>query len=242
MTKKQCIIKACQVIRKRVRFDGASIALPTTPFPGDDTKAIREATRINDMKTENPPMANPERPSALPPVTYSAPLDCEGYRKLLSAVQDDEKKQGGFHDYRKTLAWAVARAKHYAEKTGLTPEAILDAWEMKRTHWYMNYYQEANQPSITSDKVRVFETVADLLASIGKTGFRCPNCEAVSKSPYACDSGVKSHGKVCDWKVYGLFGHMGKGVAVFVKEKLTVENLFTPIAWEQNAEVRDPAT
>jgi len=46
MTKEECIIKACQVIRKRVRFDGASIALPTTPFPGDDTKAIREATRL----------------------------------------------------------------------------------------------------------------------------------------------------------------------------------------------------
>jgi hypothetical protein len=46
MTKEECIIKACQVIRKRVRFDGASIALPTTAFPGDDTKAIREATRI----------------------------------------------------------------------------------------------------------------------------------------------------------------------------------------------------
>ncbi len=46
MTKEECIIKACQVIRKRVRFDGASIRLPTTPFPGDDTKAIREATRL----------------------------------------------------------------------------------------------------------------------------------------------------------------------------------------------------
>lgn len=46
MTKEECIIKACQVIRKRVRFDDAVIALPTTPFPGDDTKAIREATRL----------------------------------------------------------------------------------------------------------------------------------------------------------------------------------------------------
>lgn len=176
----------------------------------------------------------PKSEAGLSPAACSAPLDCDGYRKLLAAVEDDEKKSPRFHDYRKTLSWAVNQARHYAVKTGLTPEAILDAWEGKRTYWYMNYYQPANQPSIESDNVRVFETVDDLLASIGKTGFRCPNCEAVSKSPYTCDSGVKAHGKVCDWKVYGLFGHMGKGVSVFVKEKLAIEQLFMPVAWEQN--------
>lgn len=159
-------------------------------------------------------------------------LDCKGYRKLAASVEKDEKESPGFHDYRGKLEWVVARAKHYADKTGLTPEAILDAWEKDRTYWYMNYYQDCNQPSIASDKVRVFETVADLLASIGKPEFRCPNCGTVSKSPYACDSGVEAYGKVCDWKVYGLFGHMGKGVAVFVKEKLRIENLFMPVAWE----------
>lgn len=46
MTQQECIIKACQIIRKRVRFDEAKITLPTTPFPGDDTPAIREATRL----------------------------------------------------------------------------------------------------------------------------------------------------------------------------------------------------
>jgi len=137
----------------------------------------------------------------------SDPLNCDGYRKLLAAVESDEKKSPRSHDYRKKIAWAVDRARHYAEKTGLTPESILDAWEGKRSYWYMNYYQPANQPSIEGDNVRVFETVDDLRGSIGKTGFRCPNCEAVSKSPYTCDSNVKVQGRVCDWKVYGLFGH-----------------------------------
>ena len=191
------------------------------------------------MNTENTTTLELQRPAPLPPVTGSAPLNCEGYRKLVAAVEHDEKQSPGFHDYRGKLAWIVSQAKHYADKTGLTPEAILDAWDAKRSYWYMNYYQPANQPSIESDNVRVFETVADLLASIGKTGFRCPNCEAVSKSPYTCDSGVKTHGKVCDWKVYGLFGHMGKGVSVFVKEKPAIENLFMPVAWEQN---KDSAT
>jgi hypothetical protein len=46
MTKEECVKKACQVLRRRVRYDGASLRLPTTPFPGDNTKAIRAATRL----------------------------------------------------------------------------------------------------------------------------------------------------------------------------------------------------
>jgi hypothetical protein len=46
MTHEECVKKACQVLRRRVRYDGASLRLPTTPFPGDDTPAIREATKL----------------------------------------------------------------------------------------------------------------------------------------------------------------------------------------------------
>lgn len=169
-------------------------------------------------------------PTEAPPV-----LDCEGYRKLLAAVESDEAKSPRGNEYRAKFAWAIARAKHYAEKTGLTPEAILDSWEKRRDYWFLNFYQEANQPEIKADRVRIFETVEDLLKSIGSAGFRCPSCCGVSKSPYECNSGKKAYGKICDWKVYGLFGHMGKGIAVFVKEKFALENLFMPIAWEIEA-------
>lgn len=169
-------------------------------------------------------------------------LDCDGYRKLLAAVEYDEQESPGFHDYRGKLSWIISRANHYAEKTGLSPESILDAWEERRDYWYMNFYQDSQQPEIKGDKVRVFETVAEMLESIGKRGFRCPNCEGVSKSPYTCDTGIIASGKPCDWKVYGLFGHLGKGVAVFVKEKLAGENLFMPIAWEPTTDERTEAT
>lgn len=159
-------------------------------------------------------------------------LDCDGYRKLLAAVERDEKDAPNFHDYRAKLLWIISRANHYAEKTGLSPESILDAWEERRNYWYMNFYQEGQQPEIKGDTVKVFETVAELEESIDARGFRCPSCEGVSKSPYTCDTGIIAHGKPCDWKVYGLFGHLGKGVFVFVKEKLTGENLFMPVAWE----------
>lgn len=162
-------------------------------------------------------------------------LDCEGFRKVLAAVEKDESSaHKGWHDYRGKLAWIVERARHYAEKTGLTAEAILDAWEARRTYWYVNYYQPACQPEIKGDKVRVFDTVDEMRASIGDTGFRCPSCNGISRSPYECDSGVIVKDKPCDWKVYGLFGHLGKGVFVFVKEKVSGENLFMPVAWESS--------
>ena len=38
------------------------------------------------------------------------------------------------------------RAKHYSEQSGKSVEHILKVWEENRTYWYMNYYQECNQP------------------------------------------------------------------------------------------------
>lgn len=178
--------------------------------------------------------------------------ECEGYKKLNASVEEDcqsDEKYGRphFHDYRAKLAWVLERAKHYAEKTGLEAADILDAWEKKRDYWYMNFYQDAEQPLIEGDSVRVFETTADMLTAIGTPAFRCPACDGVSKSPYICDSGKRLmetkgrgkkakqvEGKVCDWKVYGLFGDLGKGVYVFVKAEMRGERIFKPVAWESS--------
>jgi hypothetical protein len=159
--------------------------------------------------------------------------NCEGYQSLLADVERDEQKHPNFHDYRGKLSWIIERAEHYAEKTGLSASDILDAWEKQRNYWYMNYYQDCNQPLLTNDRVKVFETVDELHRSIGKQGFRCPRCETVSKSPYVCDSGAEIEpGKACDWKVYGLLGDLGKGAFIFVKEQMRGERIFMPVAWE----------
>ena len=173
--------------------------------------------------------------------------ECAGYKSLLESVDRDEgpnKSRKMDHDYRGKLAWVVDRAKHYGENLGVDPCAILDAWEEKRDYWYMNYYQNGNQPLIDASYVRVFETVEDLKAEIfGKGGFRCPACGGVSNSPYRCDSGLKRKSikgkkevtEVCDWKVYGLFMELGKGAFVFVKSELRGERIFMPIHWESAA-------
>ncbi len=159
--------------------------------------------------------------------------DCAGYKALLAVVEQDEKKAPNDHDYRGKLKWVIQRANHYAEKTGLNAIDILNAWEKNRDYWYMNYYQECNQPEIKGDSVRVFDTTEDLKKSIGKTGFRCPMCKGKSTSPYVCDSGLEiSPGKKCDWKAGGLFGTLGKGVTIFIKEGFKTGHIFKPIAWE----------
>jgi hypothetical protein len=160
--------------------------------------------------------------------------ECEGYKKLLAAVETDEIKAPKFHDYRAKLAWVLERANRYAEKTGLEASAILNAWEKQRSYWYMNYYQDSNQPIPDAARVRVFDTSEALQESIGADhGFRCPNCDGVSTSPYECNSGLKmKNGEICDWKVYGLFKDLGRGMYVYVISMMRGETIFMPIAWE----------
>ncbi|MBD8037124.1 hypothetical protein H9635_10235 [Solibacillus sp. A46] len=147
-----------------------------------------------------------------------------------------------FHKYCDKFKWVIDRANHYAEKTGMDAAEILNAWEEKRNYWYMNYYQECNQPEIKDNNVRIFNTLEDLKASIGEQGYRCPNCKGISTDPYECDSGVNfsdgSSIKKCDWKSYGLFGTLGQGATIFVKEKLQIGTIFMPIAWEESSPVK----
>lgn len=130
-----------------------------------------------------------------------------------------------------------AKLEEYSNALDIPQEEILNAWEQDRTYSAINYYQEANQPSIKSDKVKVFETVEEMLQEIGEKKFRCPSCNGISTNPYSCNSGEEmAKGKTCDWKVYGLFGDLGKGVFVYIKDKLKGETIFLPISWEEVAE------
>lgn len=172
--------------------------------------------------------------------------ECVGYKDLVERVKRDASRSGCFnpngcdnperrfkrvgcdHLYCDKFAWIIARAKHYAEKTGVEASELLDRWMEDCTYWYMNYFQDCNQPMISGDRVRVFETLDDLKKSIGDQGFRCPSCGKVSKSPYECDA--------CHWKSYGLLKTCGKGVSVFMKSELKCNEIFMPLAWEPPTE------
>lgn len=175
----------------------------------------------------------------------------KGYDKLITSVKrdcfedgdcfnpegcDKENQRKCFHRYCTKFKWIIDRAKHYAGKTGLDWNVILDAWESNRDYWYMNYYQESNQPEIKADNVKIFETVDEMLKSIGKE-FRCPACKRITTDPYTCNSGDKTQkDKICDWKAHGLFGTLGKGVYIFCKENTQGDTIFMPIAWESEIE------
>ena len=160
--------------------------------------------------------------------------ECDGYKKLMIDINRDLEKPTG-HDPMVKLDWILKRVQHYADKLNLDPCDILNSWEKQRNYWYMNYYQECEQPEIKSDRVRVFENLEELKEAIGKDGFRCPMCGGVSKSPYECDSGLDmSPGKKCDWKSWGLFRDLGKGMYIYVKSELRGQIIFMPLAWENN--------
>lgn len=162
--------------------------------------------------------------------------------KFFSAECEDKMRQyanGGElceHkcEYCYKFKWIIDRAKNYAEVSGKSVFEILKAFENRRNYWYMNFYQDCNQPEIKGDAVRTFDTYESFRKSVGEKGFRCPSCGGISSNPIACDSGIEKAGNVCDWKSYGLLGTMGKGVYVFILEDLKVVEIFRPVAWEED--------
>lgn len=154
--------------------------------------------------------------------------------KLKGLARDSWSGKEGENRAERLEKYLRAKLVEYSEALNTPQEEILKAWEDKRDYSAINYYQESNQPSIQAGKVRVFESVEDMLQMIGEKKFRCPACEGVSTNPYKCDSGEKVDKKTCDWKVYGLFGDLGKGVHVFCKDKMRGDTIFMPVSWEES--------
>lgn len=127
------------------------------------------------------------------------------------------------HDYCGKLKWVKERAEHYAQKTGMTPEQVLENWEKSRTYWYMNYYQENNQPLLESDNIIPYEKwISDLKERFGEDSknwaFKCPNCGNIQTAQDFIDNGAERHktfsyyscigryvkNKGCNWTLGGL--------------------------------------
>ncbi|MCR1953824.1 hypothetical protein NSA24_03115 [Clostridioides mangenotii] len=160
--------------------------------------------------------------------------DCKDGEGCFNPEGCDKHKSKCSHKYCDKFKWVIERAKHYGDKLELNWEDVLNSWEEDRSYWYMNYYQEANQPEIKGSKVKVFDTIDDLHRAIGGKGFRCPCCGGISKNPYECNSGVEIEGKECNWKVYGFLRDMGKGAFFYIKSEMKGENIFMPISWEND--------
>lgn len=128
----------------------------------------------------------------------------EDCRQCLIDYAENGKECSQKCEYCQKFRWIIDKAKHYEEKLGIPWKEIIQSWEEYRRYWYMNYYQECNQPKIESNDVFVFESAEEMREKIG-TEFICPCCKGISTNPYECNSGVKvGKNKVCDWKAYGF--------------------------------------
>ncbi len=121
--------------------------------------------------------------------------------------------------------WIMARADMYARYCGMSREKILEAWEEDRRYWYMNYYQECNQPDLTKREnvMSIAQWKEKGKALFGddpkKWQYECPNCHNVQTMQEFYDAGVEPNYvykscasrfgigglETCKWSVDGLF-------------------------------------
>lgn len=145
----------------------------------------------------------------------------------------------GMERGRKVRALLARVLPEYAAALGLPQADVLEAIESSRDYSAENFYQEANFPKLAD--VTVFDTPADFLAAYPSRLYVCPACKGHSSDPYECNSGLRrAHGETCNWKSYGFFGTMGKGMRVLVRSTFLksprVHEIFMPIeAAEQDA-------
>lgn len=129
-----------------------------------------------------------------------------------------------------------ARCEELEAKNRILEEARENANEAC-AKWEGLYYELENRRHFVTEYCPHCDTESTLMWSVEEHGYEiyCPVCG--KKIMLCSDSGViRSDGKVCDWKVYGLLGDLGKGVFVYCKEKLHGERMFMPIAWEAEPE------
>jgi len=117
------------------------------------------------------------------------------------------------------------RLENYSKVTGFTKEEILNALEKNRGVNTVNFYQASQLPLL--EDVYVFETTKDLHKRFPSHKFICPSCGKESTDAYACTQDG------CNWKVFGLFRDLGKGISTIVKDKFleipVPQNIFKPI-------------
>ena len=153
------------------------------------------------------------------------------YEGLLAGIQS---KCSGFSadSIVRTVQFIRQFTAEYAALLEVTPLEVLAAVEKARDYTAPNYYQQSNFPSLKG--VTVFASLGALQAAIPSKQFRCPCCSGVTSDPYTCNSGEKrKDGAVCNWTSYGLFGTLGKGLRVLVKDAFMsqprVHEIFMPL-------------
>lgn len=139
-----------------------------------------------------------------------------------------DQKNACSQRYCDKYAWVIERAKHYAEFCKLSLQDVLNEWEADRGYWYLNYYQDSNQPLLndpvnSNAKIIPIDDWADQAIKLyggnkNHWQFVCPACghvqigqdflahDAEPQNAYLNCIGRYNNKKVgCDWSLGGLF-------------------------------------
>ncbi|ODN41505.1 hypothetical protein [Piscirickettsia litoralis] len=137
---------------------------------------------------------------------------------LEKKVREMTDKVDGWDDRVEVFVETILSiCEHYAEYFKLDPVTVFEALEKNRDYSYPNYYQEGNFPKL-DESVLVFQDEEETRAKFEpEKGFICP---------------------VCDWKSYGLFKTLGKGLRFTIAkdwlERPFVDECFMPVALASN--------
>lgn len=120
--------------------------------------------------------------------------ECENYTEncaaLLKDYADGKVVNCGHNcEYCDKFRWVIDRARHYSEKLGIPIGEIIQSWEEDRRYWYMNYYQDCNQPLIEANNVFIFENLEEMRQKCGKE-FICPCCKGISTNRNITYNGI----------------------------------------------------
>lgn len=154
--------------------------------------------------------------------------------KIEELCQEARKAGSGETGERRAAqlrAFLANKLAEYSQVLGETEANLLEAIEKHRTYSAVNYYQEANFPSLQG--VTLIDDVADFKRRFPSGKYTCPMCAGESTDPYNCNSGKIVDSKPCNWKAYGLFGTMGKGLRIALRNRFLehpkVDEIFAPV-------------
>ena len=166
------------------------------------------------------------------------------YEEIISIIAEKCKSFGaGTAEH--TTKFVEAMVENYSKVLGMDKLEVLRTIETNRDYSAPNYYQEANFPKLDSSQVMIFKNKEEFFERFPSHQFVCPACEGISTDPYECNSGEfmdKKEKKICNWKAYGLFGTLGKGIQILFRDNFfecpKPSSIFKPIELVEEKEVK----
>jgi hypothetical protein len=182
-----------------------------------------------------------ELTSALPFGNMVAPaalLQSDIMNKIIVEIYNGWPGKTGLQRVIEKVTFLCERVPQYAKIMGKTELETLELFAKSKNCNYTNYFQNVNFPDLT--EVYIFDTIQDFKAKFPSKQYTCPRCAGISTDYQECNSGRAVDKKVCNWKVYGLFGDMGEGIKVIIKSMFN--EIPKPVAMFKPVELLDSFT